>query len=178
MRLTPLPAEEWNDDVVRALSVLMPPERAQPDRAGNMLGTFARHPRLTKAYLTFNVHLLMNSTLSQRITETIVLRTAVRRGSRYLWEHHVPLGKRAGLTDNELEAVRVGSGIADPLEASVVAAVDELHDRTAITDATWGELAARLNDQQLMDLVFTAGCYSLLAMAIESFGIEDEGGDG
>ncbi|MGE2835218.1 carboxymuconolactone decarboxylase family protein [Mycobacterium sp. SMC-4] len=175
MRLTPLPADQWNDDVVDALSVMMPRERAQPDLVGNMLGTFARHPRLTKAYLTFNVHLLMTTTLSKRVTETIVLRTAVVRKSDYLWDHHVPLARRAGLTDEDLDAVRSGE-VPDRLDSAVVAAVDELHARSVISDPVWGELAVHLDERQLMDLVFTAGGYATLAMAIETFGIEDESG--
>ena len=174
MRLTPLPADQWDDDVVRALSVMMPPERARPDTVGNMLATFARHPRLTKAYLTFNMHLLMTTTLSKRITETIVLRTAMCRGSRYLWDHHVPLAKRAGLSDDELDGIKNGAA-ADELGANVLAAVDELHRDAVIGDETWSALSAHLVEQQLMDLVFTAGGYGALAMAIETFGIEDEG---
>ncbi|MGP4057554.1 carboxymuconolactone decarboxylase family protein [Mycobacterium sp. 4D054] len=173
MRLTPLPAEQWDDDVVRALSVMMPPERAQPDKVGNMLATFARHPRLTKAYLTFNMHLLVTTTLPKRITETVVLRTAVCRGSEYLWDHHVPLATRAGLTDDEVDGIRSGV-LPEAIDAAVLAAVDELHSRAVVSEDTWRRLSEHLDEQQLMDLVFTAGGYGTLAMAIETFGIEDE----
>lgn len=173
MRLSPLPDDEWNDEVVRALSVMMPPERAQPGQVGNMLATFARHPRLTKAYLTFSMHLLVTTTLPRRLTEVVVLRTAVCRGSHYLWDHHVPLAARAGLSDDDLTAIRRGDP-TDPVDAVVVDAVDELHGQTMISDSTWSTLSAHLDEQQLMDLVFTAGGYAALAMAIESFGIEDD----
>ena len=51
-------------------------------------------------------------------------------------------------------------------------AVDELVADALVSDATWAVLAASLDDQQLMDLVFTVGAYDLLAMAFRSFGIE------
>ncbi len=174
MRLTPLPAEQWNDDVVRALSVMMPPERAQPGKVGNMLATFARHPRLTKAYLAFNMHLLMTSTLPKRLIEIVVLRTAACRGSNYLWDHHVPLAVRAGLTNSDLSTIHSGGSLADPVDSAVLDAVDELHAQTAITDATWQRLTDLLDERQQMDLVFTVVGYSTLAMAIKSLGIEDE----
>jgi hypothetical protein len=41
-----------------------------------------------------------------------------------------------------------------------------------VSDATWRVLAASFEVEQLMDLVFTVGCYDLLAMAFNSFGVE------
>ena len=41
----------------------------------------------------------------------------------------------------------------------------------AVTDRAH-ELAAELDDQQLMDLVFTVGAYDVLAMAFRSFRVE------
>ena len=53
----------------------------------------------------------------------------------------------------------------------MVRAVDELVADALISDATWAVLAAELDVQQLMDLVFTVGAYDLLAMAFRSFGV-------
>jgi len=53
-----------------------------------------------------------------------------------------------------------------------VRAVDELIGDATITDATWQALARELDEQQLMDLVFTVGAYDVLAMAFRSFGVE------
>ena len=41
-----------------------------------------------------------------------------------------------------------------------------------MSDATWEALAGELDEQQLMDLVFTVGAYEILALAFRSFGIE------
>ena len=45
-----------------------------------------------------------------------------------------------------------------------------------ITDATWSELAKTWNRQQLMDLVFAIGQYHLVAMALNSFGVQRDPG--
>ena len=50
--------------------------------------------------------------------------------------------------------------------------VDELIGDGEMTDATWSVLAGELDEQQLMDLVFTVGAYEVLALAFRSFGIE------
>ena len=54
----------------------------------------------------------------------------------------------------------------------MLAAVDELVGDAMVADATWAQLASELDEQQLMDLVFTVGAYEVVAMAFRSFGIE------
>ncbi|MCV7378048.1 carboxymuconolactone decarboxylase [Mycobacterium alsense] len=177
MRLTPLPDGEWNDDTRAALKALLPPERANARDAGNVLATLVRHPDLTRAYLRFNAHLLVDSTLPARAREIAVLRIVQRCDCDYLWSHHEPIARRAGLTPADIDAIRDG-GLTDELDRLVVGAVDELDERSEISDATWADLGRHFDDRQRMDLVFTVGGYGLLAMAVNTFGIEEEGAHG
>ena len=41
--LTPLPAEDWDDQAREALASTVPPERRRPDKVGNALATLVRH---------------------------------------------------------------------------------------------------------------------------------------
>jgi alkylhydroperoxidase family enzyme len=173
LRLSPLPADDWDDEVRHATSPLLPAARANPRDAGNVIGTLARHPALTHAFLTFNTHLLLRSTLSARVREVAVLRAALNSRSEYLWDHHVPLAERAGLTPTEIEDIRTGHAEA-PADALVARAADELEERKTLTDETWSALGAHFDEQERMDLVFTVGCYQLLALAVNTFGIEQE----
>lgn len=76
MRLAPLPAEEWDEAVNDALALLLPAERRNPSDAGDALATLVRHPKLTRAFLRFNGHLLHGSTLPPRLRELAILRVA------------------------------------------------------------------------------------------------------
>jgi alkylhydroperoxidase family enzyme len=176
-RVTPLPEEAWDEGTTRALSPLLPAERANPHDAGSLLATLLRHQPLTRAYLTFNAHLLLDSTLSPRVREIAVLRAALHRRSDYLWDHHVPLAGRAGLTPADIDAVRAGfvdHRSADPVDRLVVEVVDEMERDSTLSDETWAALSEHLDERQRMDLVFTVGAYNLLALAVNTFGIEDE----
>jgi alkylhydroperoxidase family enzyme len=172
-RLAPLPAEEWDDDVRRALSPLLPAARANPRDAGNILATIVRHQPLTQAYLTFNAYLLLNSSLSPRVREVAVLRAALASGSDYLWDHHVPLAERAGLTSTDIGGIRAGKP-TDAVDLLVVQAVDELDEHHAISDDTWTALGEHLDDDQRLDLIFTVGGYQLLALVVNTLGIQPE----
>jgi 4-carboxymuconolactone decarboxylase len=173
VRLVPLPADEWDDDVRRALSVMLPEERLNPEGAGNLLATLARHPSLTRAFLRFNVHLLFQSTLPARMRELAILRVAHLLNSEYEWRHHVSMGRAVGLSDAAIEGAARGEG-ADELDQAVLDAVDQLQDKANLSDQTWAQLSAHLDERQRMDLVFTIGCYGALAMAINTFGVEPD----
>jgi 4-carboxymuconolactone decarboxylase len=165
-----------------ALAALRPPDPRHPlpkqggDRPKglNVLGTLARHPALARAYHTFNGHVQFATTLSVRQRELLVLRVAAVRHAEYEWAQHVVLARDAGLDDGEIARVADGPNAPGwaPLEAAMLRAVDELVRDATIGDTTWDALAGELDEQQLMDLVFTVGAYEVLAMAFRSFGVE------
>ena len=137
----------------------------------NVLGTFAHHPDLAKAYHHFVAHLLRSSTLTDRQRELVILRVGAVRGARYEWAQHVVLGLEAGVTRAEIDAVTAGdvTGL-DALDAAIVTAVDELLADATVSDATWAVLAGALTEQQLLDVIFTVGGYETLAMAMRACG--------
>jgi 4-carboxymuconolactone decarboxylase len=173
LRLTPLPADEWDDRARASLASLIPAARANPAGAGNVLSTLVRHPDLTEVYLPFNAYLLNGSTLSPRTREVALLRVVSRRDCDYLWSHHLPIARRAGLSNQEIEDIRAGK-LADEADQSVLSAVDDLVDRGTTSTPVWTELGRHFSDRQRIDLIFTIGGYYLLAMAVNSFGVEDE----
>jgi len=181
-RLPPLPPAEWPAEMRDALMALRPenpthpfPERRDDRPSGvNILGLLARYPELTRAYHTFNGHVLFATSLSIRQREILVLRVGARRDAEYEWLQHKVIALDHGMTIEEVEASRVGpdADVWSPLEAALVRAVDELLDDARIGDETYAVLSAELDERQLMDLVFTVGAYDLLAMAMRTFGLE------
>lgn len=163
-RLSPIPYEEWDAEILRPLTGgrKVPPS--------NALGLLLNHPRLAKAFLTFSTQLVYRGGLPPRMRELTILRVAWRHRCRYEWAHHVLIAREAGVTDDEVQQVRVG---ADTL---VNRAVDELDTTSTLSDETYAELAEDLDDQQLMDFVFTVGAYGMQAMAYNAFGVEPDAG--
>lgn len=140
----------------------------------NALGLFAHHPELTHAFNTFNGHILFGTTLSMRQRELLVLRVAARRAAEYEWVQHVVLAGDAGIADDEVARVAEGPAADgwDELERALLQAVDDLLDDARVGDAAWTVLAGALDERQLLDVVFTVGCYDLVAMAFRSFDVE------
>jgi AhpD family alkylhydroperoxidase len=180
-RIDPLEVRDWPPEMRDALAALRPsevrhelPRTEGRPKALNALGTLARYPALTKAFHTFNGHILFASHLTPRQRELLVLRVAVRRDCEYEWAQHSVLASDAGLTEDEI--ARVTDGPDAPgwaaADRALLAAADELVDSACISDATWARLASELDERQLMDVVFTVGAYEVLAMAFRSFGVD------
>ena len=75
---------------------------------------------------------------------------------------------------------RVAAGPGEPgwsdVDEALVRSVDEALETGKVADDTWAVLAREFSEQQLMDLVFTTGCYAMLAIAMRSLEIELEPG--
>lgn len=183
-RIVPLPARQWPQEMRGALAALRPPDPRHPvpeaedrrdrPKALNALGVLARYPALTRAFNTFNGHVLYATALSPRQRELLVLRVASLRRCEYEWAQHAVLAAEAGLTEEEIDRVPRGPADANwsDLDRAMLAAADELVEQAIVSDVTWARLAEELDERQLMDLVFTVGAYEVLAMAFRSFGVE------
>ncbi|GFG86604.1 carboxymuconolactone decarboxylase [Mycolicibacter algericus] len=172
MRLAPLSQSQWDDEAVqRALAQVLTADRRNPRDAGSAMTMLVHHPKLARVFLKFNVELLYRGTLPDKLRELAILRTAHRRGCEYEWVHHITIGKEAGLTDADIEDLQHGAA-GDVLHQAVLTAADELDEDSRLSPATEAILTQHLDEHQLMELVFTVGCYSMLAMAFNTFGVE------
>ncbi len=176
-RVAPLEESEWPDDARDQLENLM----RVGGRVLNIFKTLAHHPKLMKRWLVFGNHILGKNTLSPRERELAILRIGWLCQAEYEWGQHVAISRGIGIPDQDIERVAAGPDAPgwDPFEATLLRAVDELHDDAMITDPTWKALSERYDTQQLMDLVFTVGQYNLVTMALNTFGVQlDEGIEG
>ncbi len=174
-RLRALADDEWSDDVKE----LLEPQRAMGGgRVLNIFRTLAHHPGLMKRWLVFGAHVLGKSTLPPREREMAILRVGYLCRAEYEWGQHVLIARQVGMTDEEIGWVADGPDAPgwNELESLVLRATDELHADKTISDATWEALAKQWTDQQLLDLVFAVGQYTLVSMALNTLGVErDEG---
>ena len=166
-RIQPLPESEWSGEAREML-------RADSQKPLNIFLTLARHPKLWKRWQVFGTHVLAKTTLPARERELLILRTGHLCNSPYEFHQHTRIGLSSGLTRDEIERIKQGAGAFTGFDAVLIHACDELHSDQMISDRTWQELRAVWNEQQLMDLVFAVGQYTLVSMALNSFGVQIE----
>jgi 4-carboxymuconolactone decarboxylase len=172
VRLPPLPEDRWDDEARRVLEENSALLLLRP--VPNSVTTLLHHPRLAGPWLAYNTVLLRSPALPDRLRELAILRAMWRTGSTYLWLDHVRVALGIEMSLDDIGAVPLGphADVWSPLEAAVLSATDQLVDRYAIEEATWGELAEQLDEAQLLELPFVVGSYLCLTMVYQSAGTE------
>lgn len=148
--------------------------RVTGGNAPNLFLTLGRHRGLFHGWLWFAGRMMPGGRLPRRDTEIVILRVAHLRDCGYERDHHVRLGRRAGLSDAEIERIAAGPAADgwNDRDRTLLTAVDELHAGGDIGDATWARLAERYDERRLIELVMLAAHYEMLATFIATVRVQ------
>jgi len=158
---------------------LLDQQRGRSGRVLNIFRTLARAPDALKAFLGWGEYILSDrNPLPAREREIAIMRVAWLTASGYEWTQHHRIALRCGVSADELEAVKhfPGTDIFGPADRAVLEAVDALVKDHFIPDPAWRRLSEAFSPAQCMGLVMTVGQYVQVAMMLNTFGVQVEGG--
>jgi len=142
-------------------------------QTANVFQTFVRNPPADRVRGAINNHVNSRSTLSPRQRELLLMRIGVLCRSEYEYAAHNRVGRRAGMTDADIERILRGPGSGgDPIEDALLRATDELHERDAIAPETWKTLTGAFDTRQLFDVLVAVGGYRSTSMLINTAGVQ------
>ena len=149
------------------------------ERNGEVLGvwsTCANAPRLCNAWLEFTDYLLRESSLPIRDRELLILRIGYLNQGAYEWAAHRGLALSVGISEDELKDITIGSSADSWSEwdSALLKAAEELHEAALVSEETWATLSRQYDKRQMMEVVFTVGQYNLVAMYLNSLGVQFE----
>jgi alkylhydroperoxidase family enzyme len=137
--------------------------------------------RLFRPFLAFNMRLMPLGKLDRCDTEALILRTAWLCGSRYEWTQHGAIGRRAGLSAEQVEAIASDpqSELLGERARLLLPIVPELLEDHTLREQTYETLARRFTPAQILEAVMLVGNYAMLAGALNTFGVplEDAWGE-
>ncbi|UUI67332.1 carboxymuconolactone decarboxylase family protein [Aeromicrobium duanguangcaii] len=141
-------------------------------REAHLFTTLGRNRSLFRFWLAYSGALMLGGRLPRRETELVILRVAHRCDSDYERRHHLRLGRRAGLTEAELERTAVDdlSGWK-PFDAVLLEATDLLLATDDLDDATWRRVRSYWDERQVIEFCLLVGQYRGLAATIRVLGI-------
>ena len=149
------------------------------ERNGEVLGvwsTCANAPSLCNAWLEFTDYLLRESSLPIRDRELLILRIGYLNQGAYEWAAHRGLALSVGISEDELKDITIGSSADSWSEwdSALLKAAEELHEAALVSEETWATLSRQYDKRQMMEVVFTVGQYNLVAMYLNSLGVQFE----
>lgn len=183
-RVPPLERDEWPADYVAILDATVPQTtgmeagpRATEKRPVGMLRVLANHSRIMEPFVRWSTA-VAHGALGRRHHELAALRAIWLLRSEFEYGHHVAYARGAGLTDDEIEGIRVGPTWPhwNELDRALVSAADELIDSCAISDETWAVFERELTMDQRIEVPITVGQYTMLCFVAESLGVRLEEG--
>lgn len=177
-RVPNLPRDQWTPEAREVFAFWGEPNAYEEGSRTNIMMVLAHHPAMALSYSQWAKHLLMTNALPVRALELVVLRVAWRLKSEYEWHSHVAYGLNAGLSLQEIAAIRDYPGAESnwaEADRLVLQAVDDLIDDNRLSDETWQGLGRHYDTKQMMDLVMSIGSYVMTSWAISSFDVPIEG---
>jgi alkylhydroperoxidase family enzyme len=105
------------------------------------------------------------NTIEARTRELIILRTAWRAGSEYVFGRHLLRARSLKISEQEILGVRDPDKCAaySDVERAVLKMADELHERANVSSATWAVLEKNFTPGQLVELVIAASNWRMAA---------------
>jgi alkylhydroperoxidase family enzyme len=157
----------------------MPATKALPlvDEEGRMYGPFnalLMTPVLGKQFHEVGKLLRYETGFTARGREVAILELSVLRRCGIEWYAHEPIGRRAGLTDAEIDAIRTGAPAPtlDRSEQIIRSVTQSLLRARDVDDALYAAAVESLGEKVLMELLILIGYFDMLATTMTVFRAE------
>jgi uncharacterized peroxidase-related enzyme len=130
-------------------------------KPGSIQKALAHRPAMLGSFLGF--YATVGRSLDSKLYEAVYLRVSLINGCHYCTQHHIQGAKRAGLTPEQMKALKEGNysgfGAAEPAALRYAEKLTRTPD--GASDADFAELKKHLSDEQIVDLHMLIGLANL-----------------
>lgn len=180
-RLEPLHPDQLDDEQQPVYDAITGGPRATgpryfplTDSEGRLHGPFdamLRSPRVGGALQDLGSTLRYGTGLPARLREILILTVAAAEDSPFERFAHEAVGRGVGLSEEEMAAVRDGTGLTsnDPVESVALHAARSLLEDGDLDDRTYAELLQAFGERGVFELTTLVGYYRLLALQLRVF---------
>jgi 4-carboxymuconolactone decarboxylase len=153
--------------------------RKMEARGGQILNIFkimTHSPKVGREFLRLGNAILFGGKLSPKLRELAILRVGDLAQATYEWTQHVPIGLRAGLSDQQIKTMHdwKTSPHFNEQEQAVLQYTDEVALNIRVADATFQAVRAFLTEEQVIELTTAIGYYGMVSRILEALEVELE----
>lgn len=166
-RLPALTYDKMTADQKRVYDGIVKGVRGVPPQ-GPLLAALYR-PELCEAWSRMGEVLRFHSTLPPRLREFTILMTARHWDSQFEWFAHEPFAREAGVSQDDIEAIRSGKGVfSKPDEQLVYDYGMSLLRRHKVDDDLYRRATEYFGAPVVVDLTALIGYYCMVALTLNA----------
>jgi len=164
-RMPPLPADKMTDAQRKAAAEMI----AGPRKG--VKGPFIpllRSPDLMDRLQKVGEYLRFQSALAQGISELIMLVVSREWTQHFEWFVHVPLGRKAGISEDTISALAEGRrppGMSEDEELAYDFCVELLRNK-GVSETTYRRAVMKFGENGVIDMIGVAGYFTTMSMVM------------
>jgi AhpD family alkylhydroperoxidase len=154
-------------------------DRIRQRRGGRLTaldGMLLHSPQFADGWNSLLGAIRTRSTLPPDIRELAVLRVAELNGADYEWAAHEPVAKNAGMTTEQITALRVGADTAvlDARQRATLAYTDAMTRYIVVPDPIFHAVEEFYDEQQIVELTATVAAYNMVSRFLVALRVGEE----
>ena len=144
------------------------------NRVGGPFGVLLYSPGLAQKVMEAGAHVRLMSTLSQVERELCIIAVSREKDARYEWASHVATGRRQGMREEAIEAVRNRENVSglEQDEQDIINYVRQLLQTNKVEQSLFDSLVERKGTRWLVELTGTIGQYQYISAINNAFDLQ------
>lgn len=161
------------DDAAEAVRPIFEGLEKKLGAVPNVFRAMAHNPDMLQGFLALN-SALARTKLDGKLRELAYIKTSQLNGCDYCLHHHRALGKKAGLTDRQVNetAHPEASDAYDALQHDVMDYAEQVTRHVHADDALFARLKAALTDREIVELAMAVGIANFTNRVTETLKFE------
>jgi alkylhydroperoxidase family enzyme len=141
----------------------------------NLYRALANHPRLLAAWTEFSKTLRHDTRTPRALRELVILRGAQLMRSEYEWAQHLPMARKAGVSEAQIENLSSWktSSHFDAREKAALA-LGEAVTQGRVSDEVYAQARRHFDHHDYVELACVAAFYAMVGRMLDAMGVELE----
>ena len=140
----------------------------------NLYRMLLHSPPLAAGWLHCFTAIRHQGRLDGHTRELAICKVGRMNRADYEWEHHKPIARREGISDEQLDAIDGWreSDLFDDRERAVLAYAEQMTGQIEVDDEVFAAVRRHFDDRELVELTATIGGYNLVSRFLVALQID------
>ncbi|HKU45503.1 MAG TPA: carboxymuconolactone decarboxylase family protein [Burkholderiales bacterium] len=138
----------------------------------NLYKALANHPALVASWTEFSKTLRHDTRTPRALRELVILRGAQLMRSEYEWAQHLPMARKAGVSEAQIKDLpnwRISSRFTERERAAI--ALAEAVTQGSVSDDVYKQARKHFDDHDYVELALVAAFYAMVGRMLDAMGV-------